>query len=265
MASPSPCAVLVYYPNLIASLSCIATLGRWIGGPNARKESPRFWPVRSVQPHTKRGYARIIAVLASYFLADTNWKASFLCYVLAFAGDAVDGAVARYFNQSSQFGAVLDMVTDRCSTAGLLMVLSRLYKEATPAFLFLLLMFIDLFSHWMHVQSTAGRHHKAADTLADRNVITRLFYGCYPFFAFCCVGTELFYVALYLLVFVPEASFALGGGVAVSLYAVCYYVFLPACLCKQAVNVAQLCAASLSLASAESDNAVGPGASSKTK
>ncbi|CAB1119441.1 unnamed protein product [Ectocarpus sp. CCAP 1310/34] len=221
MTGPSPWAVLFYFPNLI-------------------------------------GYARIIAVLASYYLADTNWKASFLCYVLAFVGDAVDGAVARYFNQSSKFGAVLDMVTDRCSTAGLLMVLSRLYEGGTPAFLFLLLMFIDLFSHWMHVQSTAGRHHKAADTLAGRNVITRLFYGCYPFFAFCCVGTELFYVALYLLVFVPEASLALGGGgVAISLHAVCYYVFLPACVCKQAVNVAQLCAASLSLASAESEAADG--------
>lgn len=69
-------------------------------------------------------------------------------------------------------------------------------------------------------RSTAGRHHKAADTLADRNVITRLFYGCYPFFAFCCVGTELFYVALYLLVFVPGASFELGAGLAVSLHAV---------------------------------------------
>lgn len=44
------------------------------------------------------------------------------------------------------------MVTDRCSTAGLLMVLSRLYEGGTPGFVFLLLMFIDLFSHWMHVQ-----------------------------------------------------------------------------------------------------------------
>lgn len=53
--------------------------------------------------------------------------------------------------KASRFGAVLDMVTDRCSTAGLLMVLSRLYG-GTAAFLFLLLMFMDLFSHWMHVQ-----------------------------------------------------------------------------------------------------------------
>lgn len=53
---------------------------------------------------------------------------------------------------ASQFGAVLDMVTDRCSTAGLLMVLSRLYGGGLLSFSFLVLMFIDLFSHWMHVQ-----------------------------------------------------------------------------------------------------------------
>lgn len=50
-------------------------------------------------------------------------------------------------------------------------------------------------------------------------MITRLFYGCYPFFAFCCVGTELFYVGLYLLVFIPEAAWGVGG-VTVSLRAV---------------------------------------------
>lgn len=46
---------------------------------------------------------------------------------------------------------------------------------------------------------------------------------------------------------------------------VCYYVFLPACVCKQAVNVAQLCAASLSLASAESEAADSGAATSKKK
>lgn len=50
---------------------------------------------------------------------------------------------------ASRFGAVLDMVTDRCSTAGLLLVLSRLYGRR-HAFAFLVLMFVDLFSHWMH-------------------------------------------------------------------------------------------------------------------
>ena len=73
---------------------------------------------------------------------------------------------------------------------------------------------------WSCLGSTAGRPHKAADTLADRNIITRLFYGCYPFFAYCCVGTELFYVGLYLLIFVPEAAWGLGRGVTITLHAV---------------------------------------------
>ncbi|CAN0094905.1 unnamed protein product, partial [Sphacelaria rigidula] len=99
--------------------------------------------------------------------------------------------------------------------------------------------------------STAGKPHKAEDTLADRNIITRLFYGCYPFFAYCCVGTELFYVTLYLLVFIPEAALNLGG-VTITLHAACFWVCLPACVCKQLVNMAQLCSASLSLAAADS-------------
>lgn len=35
-----------------------------------------------------------------------------------------DGLVARKLNQCSTFGGLLDMVTDRCSTMGLLFVLS---------------------------------------------------------------------------------------------------------------------------------------------
>lgn len=54
-----------------------------------------------------------------------------------------------FLSSASRFGAVLDMVTDRCSTAGLLLVLSRLYGRL-HAFGFLVLMFVDLFSHWMH-------------------------------------------------------------------------------------------------------------------
>ncbi|CAN0077076.1 unnamed protein product, partial [Ectocarpus sp. 12 AP-2014] len=166
------------------------------------------------------GYARVALVLASYYLAETNWKASSCFYLVAFAGDAVDGHVARKFKQASRFGAVLDMVTDRCSTAGLLLVLSRLY-DRRHAFAFLVLMFIDLFSHWMHTHRRGGysrpshqnhthyvveQHHKSTATLKRRNILIRTYYDNLPFFAFCCIGAELFYVLLYLLHFVSEES-----------------------------------------------------------
>ena len=91
------------------------------------------------------------------------------------------------------------MVTDRCSTAGLLVILSHLYPNYLLAFIFLLA--LDFSSHWYHMYSAKG-HHKVIST--DRNLLLRLYYGVYPFFGFCCVGTELFYILLYTIHFVPS-------------------------------------------------------------
>ena len=48
---------------------------------------------------------------------------------MSFVGDLVDGHAARKFNQSSEFGGMLDMITDRCSTLGLLFALSCEYRQ----------------------------------------------------------------------------------------------------------------------------------------
>ncbi|CAM9805729.1 unnamed protein product [Choristocarpus tenellus] len=115
-----------------------------------------------------------------------------------------------------------------------------------------LLTHIESMANTPHPNPSVRGHHKAADTLAGRNPVIRLFYGCYPFFAYCCVGTEMLYVLLFVLYHQPEASLALGWGgfgFSVSIEMVCYWWCLPACLCKQVVNIAQLCAAAHSLAS----------------
>ncbi|CAM9337254.1 unnamed protein product, partial [Chrysoparadoxa australica] len=225
---PSPNEVLLYYPNLI-------------------------------------GYARVVSMLTSFVLATTNWRWSAFCYILAFAGDAIDGAVARKFNQSSLFGGVLDMVTDRVSTAGLLLILGGFYPDLS--LWFLMLMILDIASHWMHVSSVQG-HHKSAGSLEGRNWLLRLFYGSYPFFAYLCVGTEVFYIILYLLHFLPDTAIKLEGAEITLLQVLIQkrnhltlpnltqpypagrtvtntsmqvsYVCFPACVLKQAVNLAQL-------------------------
>jgi len=51
---------------------------------------------------------------------------------------------------ASKFGAFLDMLTDRCSTMCLLIVLCQLYPRWM--FLFQLSIIIDIVSHWMHCQ-----------------------------------------------------------------------------------------------------------------
>ena len=113
-------------------------------------------------------------MLLSFAYAHSDWKRSMMFYLAAFTGDLFDGMAARYFDQcewlsvsvmfievidvdgccyngviGSQLGGILDMVTDRVSTAGLLMILSQLYPNYH--FGFNALMCIDIFSHWFHV------------------------------------------------------------------------------------------------------------------
>lgn len=90
-------------------------------------------------------------------------------------------------------------VNHSCSTAGLLVILSHLYPDYMLVFLYLLI--LDFASHWYHMYSSRG-HHK--NVSSERNFLLRFYYGVYPFFGFCCVGTELFYILLYVLHFVPD-------------------------------------------------------------
>ena len=81
--------------------------------------------------------------------------------------DAVDGYAARAMGQSSQFGALLDMLTDRCATAALVMVLAVLYPSWMFAWQAVLV--IDFASHYAHMYAhlaggaSAGDSHKTID------------------------------------------------------------------------------------------------------
>ena len=79
------------------------------------------------------GYARVLCTVASFVLMifiPERWFLAILLYVASFVGDLFDGLAARKFNQCSTFGGLLDMVTDRCATTGLLYVLGGEYTEA---------------------------------------------------------------------------------------------------------------------------------------
>ena len=55
---------------------------------------------------------------------------------------------------ASRFGAMLDMLTDRCATMCLLVVLASFYPA--HMFSFQLLMVIDIASHWIHLHRYAA-------------------------------------------------------------------------------------------------------------
>ena len=88
-------------------------------------------------------YTRIVLLLASVVQSQNNWF--FPLYAVSYTLDAFDGYVARLLNETSQFGAVMDMVTDRVSTALLLSLLQK------PFWLFV--MILDISSHWVYTHS----------------------------------------------------------------------------------------------------------------
>lgn len=91
--------------------------------------------------------------------------------------DAIDGMLARRYNQSTRFGAVLDMVTDRCTTTCLLVFLST----AKPAYsiVFQCLISLDLASHYVHMYATlatGGAKQSHKDMSTNRNRLMTLYY-----------------------------------------------------------------------------------------
>ena len=73
------------------------------------------------------GYIRYIFLFASLFTYQTHPILTLLCYGLSQLLDMFDGMAARKFKQSTNFGAVLDMVCDRASDAVILAILASLY------------------------------------------------------------------------------------------------------------------------------------------
>ncbi|MCJ1465922.1 CDP-diacylglycerol-inositol 3-phosphatidyltransferase [Pseudocyphellaria aurata] len=148
------------------------------------------------------GYSRIILAIASLYYMPLHPRTCSILYSVSCLLDALDGLAARYFEQSTRFGAVLDMVTDRCTTACLLVFLSSAWPRW--ALLFQGLISLDLASHYMHMYATltmagSGQSHKNVDQ--SRSRILHLYYtNKNVLFAFCALN-ELFFIALYLLSF----------------------------------------------------------------
>ncbi len=67
---------------------------------SVRKEMKETaWDVLCFYPNLV-GYVRVCLVILSMCYSRANWIASSLLYLLAFIGDAIDGIMARSFNQS---------------------------------------------------------------------------------------------------------------------------------------------------------------------
>lgn len=157
--------------------------------------------------------------------------------------DAVDGSMARKYNQVSRLGAVLDMVTDRSTTTCLICYLSLMYPDWCAVFQ--LLIALDLSSHYMHMYAslTGGNtSHKQVGRESSR--LLHWYYTRRDVLFTICAFNELFYMGLYLYAFPRFERFG-------------FYIImicLPGYIFKQISNVIQLNRAALILASMDAND-----------
>ncbi|KAL6751238.1 phosphatidylinositol synthase [Haematococcus lacustris] len=230
-----------------------------MSGP--RREAEFFLRHRNVYVYVPNiiGYIRIVCALYSFGVSLSYPVQCIVFYFFSFVCDELDGRFARQLNQTSTLGAVLDMVTDRLATTGLLLLLAVLYPKYIIAAVSLV--FLDIFSHWFQMYATllvGATTHK--DT-ASSSWLVRMYYKHRLFMGFCCCCCELLYLCLYGLAFegtrgwripalacaLPTQLLALEPGLGhvfsqqgMPLLGLLALVALPGVLVKQICNIAQL-------------------------
>ncbi|XP_038217497.1 CDP-diacylglycerol--inositol 3-phosphatidyltransferase [Zerene cesonia] len=188
------------------------------------------------------GYARIILAIVSFYYMPTHCGFACICYITSALLDAIDGHAARYFNQSTKFGAMLDQLTDRAGTAGLLMTLATFYPKYT--FWFQISMIIDITCHWifLHASILQGKtSHKFIDM--SENPIMHVYYTNKTVLFCMCAGNEAFYAALYVSYFYTGLTiFGIG------IFPMIAVLSAPVALVKTLISVLHAIVASINLA-----------------
>jgi CDP-diacylglycerol--inositol 3-phosphatidyltransferase len=184
------------------------------------------------------GYSRILLTLLACYVMREKPTWSMSCYGLSCLLDALDGYAARVLNQCSRLGAVLDMITDRFTTACLLVMLAHLYPQFM--LVFQSVMSLDLASHYSHMYSMAiqgAASHKIIDK--KQNWLLRHYYGSRIILFLICAGNEMFFMCLYILYYIDAFS------PFISRLILWFFVWitLPICLLKQWIHLVQLASA----------------------
>eukprot|EP00762_Andalucia_godoyi_P005445 ANDGO_08354.mRNA.1 CDP-diacylglycerol--inositol 3-phosphatidyltransferase len=196
------------------------------------------------------GYARVILALAGFAVASRDYVMFLWMYSASFLLDAADGYAARLLGQSSKLGAVLDMVTDRCGTAGLCMILAQTYPVYTSTFVSLV--FLDIFSHWFRMYSSLSQGSESHKVVLDKTgkqvkqfFLLHLYYNNRIVLGGVCLLNEFFYVFLFWWNHSSIAFFPM---------LLCAPVFL----LKQFLNVVQLVNSCNTVVRLQNDDVVAP-------
>ena len=136
------------------------------------------------------GYFRVLLIILFYVFFSKNNLISLIFYLISFILDVFDGYLARYMNQCSSFGAVLDMITDRISTL-ILCILNFEKEDGFLKNLILIWIVFDISSHWMQTLSAANEKisHK---NISTKFKILKFYYSSKIFMGSINIGNEIF-------------------------------------------------------------------------
>lgn len=186
------------------------------------------------------GYTRILFLLLSLPMMATDPFTAMGFYLTSALLDAFDGMAARYFNQTSSLGALLDMLTDRVGTCALAMAVMAMEEYREYAWAFQVFVILDIFAHWGHMHSiytsngSTDVSHKQIDL--NDNVILHFYYQKVPLFIFCAAN-ELFFILLFLLPKMQTFQYL------ELIEHFCWLICFPLMVCKQVFSVVHLAAA----------------------
>ena len=185
-------------------------------------------------------YLRVVFALWAFAVAKENYMHFVILYFISFALDGLDGMFARAYDQCSKLGATLDMVIDRISTAGLLVVCSQLFPQYCHIFIFLIM--LDVGSHWLQTHSTLmlSALSKKDTSHKDREELFWLINFYYKKYVLMtvCLAAELFLLLLYTIHFYPDL---LRNEL---FYKFTFYLCFPIYVFKQLISVLQIISSS---------------------
>ncbi|CAF1361468.1 unnamed protein product [Didymodactylos carnosus] len=151
----------------------------------------------------------------------------------------------------TKFGAMFDILTDRCSTMCLCFILAMFYPKWR--LFFQLWAAIDVASHWLHlhVATMKGEAHKTINL--SGNPVLRLYYTSGKVLFIMCAGNELWFSVLYMLHFTEGSSLIDVDNYAAGLFRAILYLTTPIMIGKQNISFIHLYTASLNMAAIDED------------
>ncbi|XP_074636565.1 CDP-diacylglycerol--inositol 3-phosphatidyltransferase-like [Acropora palmata] len=158
------------------------------------------------------GYARVVLNLSSFYVMQQK---PYVTVALNFSGgfllDIVDGNIARYLDQCSRFGDLLDILVDRCGRIGMMMGLSVLYPQ--HLFAFQLLVCLEIAGCWSNHYRCMLTSNPTEILQKSRSTdpwILRIFFQ-EPICSLVICGQDTCVAMCYLLYFSPGPSVTVVG------------------------------------------------------